>query len=181
LRCWSDASRRLELERDLALVDVDVEAVGPVPSSVSVDRKARTTMRKIALALSVLALVAAGCGGDDEEEPAESTPAPAETGTPSEGGGGSTVSVAADPSGQLAFEPTTLTATAGEVTIDFTNEASVPHDVVVERDGEDLGETEQITGSSTTTTIDLQAGEYTFYCSVPGHRDAGMEGTLTVE
>jgi plastocyanin len=141
------------------------------------------TMRKIALALSVLALVAAGCGGDDDEEPAESTPAPAATETPSEGGGGggSTVSVAADPGGQLAYEPTTLTATAGEVTIDFTNEASVPHDVVVEQGGEDLGETEQITESSTTTTVELQAGEYTFYCSVPGHREAGMEGTLTVE
>jgi plastocyanin len=139
-------------------------------------------MRKIALALSVLALAAAGCGGDDEEEPAESTPAPAETATPEGGGGGgSTVSVAADPSGQLAYEPTTLTATAGEVTIEFTNEASIPHDVVVERDGEDLGETEQITDSSTSTSVELQAGEYTYYCSVPGHREAGMEGTLTVE
>jgi plastocyanin len=139
-------------------------------------------MRKIALALSVLALAAAGCGGDDEEEPAESTPAPAETATPEGGGGGgSTVSVAADPAGQLAYEPTTLTATAGEVTIEFTNEASVPHDVVVERDGEDLGETEQITDSSTSTSVELQAGEYTYYCSVPGHREAGMEGTLTVE
>jgi plastocyanin len=138
-------------------------------------------MRMIALALSTLALVAAGCG-DDDEEPAESTPAPAETTTPSGGGGGgSTVSVAADPSGRLAYEPTTLTATAGEVTIEFTNEASLPHDVVVEQDGEDLGETERITESSTSTTVDLQAGEYTFYCSVPGHRDAGMEGTLTVE
>jgi plastocyanin len=137
-------------------------------------------MRKIALALSVLALVGAGCGGDDEES-AESTPAPADTSTPSAGGGGSSVSVAADPSGALAYEPTTLTAAAGEVTIEFANESSVPHDVVVERDGEDVGETEQITGSTTSASVDLQAGEYTFYCSVAGHREAGMEGTLTVE
>jgi plastocyanin len=141
-------------------------------------------MRKIALALAVLALVAAGCGGDDDDGGgAESTPAPTQTEAPSGGGGGggSTVSVAADPSGQLAYEPTSLSAEAGEVTIEFTNEASVPHDVVVERDGEDLGETEEITESSTSATVELQPGEYTFYCSVPGHRDAGMEGTLTVE
>jgi plastocyanin len=140
-------------------------------------------MRKIALALSVLALVAAGCGGDDDEGGAESTPAPTETQEAGGGGGGggSSVSVAADPSGQLAYEPTSLSAQAGEVTIEFTNESSVPHDVVVERDGEDLGETEQITESTATTSVELQAGEYTYYCSVPGHREAGMEGTLTVE
>jgi plastocyanin len=140
-------------------------------------------MRTIALALSVLALVAAGCGGDDDEGGAEATPTPTETATQEAGGGGggSSVSVAADPSGQLAYEPTSLTASAGEVTIEFTNESSVPHDVVVERDGEDLGETEQITDSTASTSVELQPGEYTYYCSVPGHREAGMEGTLTVD
>ena len=65
------------------------------------------------------------------------------------------------------------------MTIDFTNMSSLPHDVTIEGNGASGG-TDVITGSSTSTTIDLQPGTYTFFCSVDGHRDAGMEGTLTV-
>jgi plastocyanin len=140
-------------------------------------------MRTIALALSVLALAAAGCGGDDNDtaDTAPAPAAPAETATPEPDGGGSTVTVAADPSGALAYEQTTLQAKAGKVTIDFANNSQVPHDVVVQQGDEDLGATDQITGSTTKTTVDFKAGTYTFYCSVPGHLAAGMKGTLTVE
>jgi plastocyanin len=155
-------------------------------------------MRKIAIALAALSLVVAGCGGDDEAT-AGSNPAPAppadqsgsepetdgsqDTATPDAGDDGatSTVKVAADPNGGLTFEPTELTAKAGSVTIDFTNGSQVPHDVVVQKGDEDLGRTDMITDSESDAQLDLAAGSYTFYCSVPGHLEAGMKGTLTVE
>jgi plastocyanin len=157
-------------------------------------------MRKIAIALAALSLVVAGCGGDDEAT-AGSNPTPAppanqsgsepetdgsqETATPDADGGGdgapATVKVVADPNGGLTFDPTELTAKAGSVTIDFTNGSQVPHDVVVQKGDEDLGRTDMITDSETEAQLDLAAGSYTFYCSVPGHLEAGMKGTLTVE
>ncbi|HTE61736.1 MAG TPA: plastocyanin/azurin family copper-binding protein [Solirubrobacteraceae bacterium] len=142
-------------------------------------------MRKIAIALAALSLVVAGCGGDDEDT-AASNPAPAppanQSGSePETDAATSTVNVAADPNGGLTFEPTELTAKAGSVTLDFTNGSQVPHDVVVQKGDEDLGRTEVITDSETEAQLDLAAGSYTYYCSVPGHLEAGMKGTLTVE
>ena len=73
-----------------------------------------------------------------------------------------------------------LTAAAGEVTIEFTNDSGIPHNVEVEGNGvEEVSET--ITEGSTSLTLTLEPGEYEFYCAVPGHREGGMEGTLTVE
>lgn len=115
-------------------------------------QKGRGSIRKFAIAQSALALAlaAAGCGGDDDDDAstADSSADPAPTVTP-EAGAGWTVDVAADPSGELAYEPTELTANAGSVTIGFANETQVPHDVVVQKDGEDVGATEQITASTT--------------------------------
>ena len=66
------------------------------------------------------------------------------------------------------------------LSIDFTNMSSLPHDVRIEGNGASGG-TDQITNSSTSATVDLEPGTYTFFCSVDGHRAAGMEGTLTVK
>ena len=148
-------------------------------------------MRKLVLVLAVLALAAVGiaaCGGGDDDdgggETAATTEEPADAeGTPETGGaGGSQVELAANPSGALAYEQSSLDAKATEVTIDFTNEASVAHNVRVEdADGNDLGGTEIFAQGEESATLDLESGEYTFFCSVPGHREAGMVGTLTVE
>ena len=90
--------------------------------------------------------------------------------------------IEADPGGNLAFTTDEASAQAGKVTVNFTNPSAVPHDVRIEGSGgEDAGGTEVITESSKSATVNLKPGEYTFYCSVPGHRQAGMEGTLTVE
>ena len=99
------------------------------------------------------------------------------------GGGGSTVKISADPSGQLAFQQKAVTAPkAGPVTIDFTNDSPLGHDVhVADSSGKDLGGTNVITGASTSATVNLKPGKYTFFCSVPGHEAAGMKGTLTVK
>src|SRR5262245_27139632 len=133
----------------------------------------RALLLLLVLAASVLALSA--CGGGSES----SSTTPAATGGGGGGGGGSTVNISADPSGALKYEQTDVSATAGTITINFTNMSSLPHDVTIEGNGASGG-TDQITNSSTSTTVDLQPGTYTFFCSVGGHRAAGMEGTLTV-
>jgi plastocyanin len=105
------------------------------------------------------------------------------TSTGTTGGGGATVKISADPSGQLAFQQSSVTASkAGPVTIDFTNQSPVGHDVhVADPSGKDLGGTDIISGTSTSATVNLKPGKYTFFCSVPGHEQAGMKGTLTVK
>ncbi len=142
-------------------------------------------MRKLFALLAVFALVPfalAACGGDED--------------TGDAGGGGATVSVEADPGGQLAYVQKSLSGSAGENTFEFDNQSSTGHDFCIEEGGEtassgeatmvthtlnDLGCTDVITGETTTLTENLDAGEYSFYCSVTGHREAGMEGTLTVK
>ena len=126
----------------------------------------------LVLAASVFALSACGGGGSSSS----TTPASTNGGG---GGGGSTVNITADPSGALKYEETDVSATAGSITIDFTNMSSLPHDVTIEGNGAS-GATDTITDSTTSTTVDLEPGTYTFFCSVDGHRAAGMEGTLTV-
>ena len=107
------------------------------------------------------------------------SPAPGETGAPP--GGGATLEVSADPGGELAYEQRSLTAQAGRIQIDFVNRSPVPHDVRIEGPGgRQLGGTRRITNSQTTANVTLQPGRYTFYGSVPGHRQAGMQGALTV-
>jgi plastocyanin len=132
----------------------------------------------LVLVVSVLALAACG-GGSSSSTSASTTPPAGNTGSGG-GGGGSTVKVAADPSGGLKYDQTKLTASSGSVTIDFTNTSSVPHNVTIEGNGVDEG-TDTITGSTTSKTIDLKPGTYTFFCSVDSHRQAGMEGTLVVK
>ena len=130
------------------------------------------------------ALALAACGGsDDTSTSAATTATSAETTTGgSSGGGGETVDFEADPSGQLAYTQTDVTAKPGNATIAFDNQSSLQHDVVIEDEsGNEVAKTDIITGSNTTTTADLKAGKYTFFCSVDGHRAAGMEGTLTVK
>jgi uncharacterized cupredoxin-like copper-binding protein len=136
-------------------------------------------MRKLVLVLSSLALATAGlaaCGGDDDEEGAATAPAT------NGGGGGGTVSVSADPGGELAFEESSLEAPAGSATFNFDNPADITHDFCIEGSGgQDFGCTDQIAASSSQLTANLEPGNYTFYCSVDGHREAGMEGELTVK
>jgi plastocyanin len=139
-------------------------------------------------ALAVVAVLAvAGCGDDDEGDSASTTPAaPATTGTttqttPSEGAKAQDLKISADPGGQLKFDKSSLTAEAGEVKITMDNPSSVPHAVGVKGSGVDEdGETVQQGGVST-VSANLKAGEYEFYCPVPGHEEAGMKGTLTVK
>jgi plastocyanin len=91
---------------------------------------------------------------------------------------GGVLSIAADPGGQLAYVSTKATASAGPLTVRSPNESSTPHDIVI--DGK--GEGKQVSGGGTSEfKATFTPGTYTYYCSVPGHRQAGMQGTLTVK
>ena len=92
-----------------------------------------------------------------------------------------TLEFSAPADGSLKFDQADATAKAGTVTVDFANPSSVPHAVEIEGNGVEE-ETETVTGGDAPPiTVDLKPGTYTFYCPVAGHREAGMEGTLTVE
>jgi len=92
------------------------------------------------------------------------------------------LSLEANAEGRLNYNTTSLTAKAGKVSIDFTNMASEGHNVTVESaSGAKVGATPTFQGGSKTLSLNLKPGTYKFFCSVPGHRMAGMEGTLTVK
>ena len=143
----------------------------------------------LVVALAALALVAAGCGGDDNNDnsggsSSSSSDSSGAAGNGSDtteagGGGAQTLKLAADPGGALKFDKTALSAKPGKVTVVMDNESSVPHAVEVEGKGVEE-ETKTVTGGTADVTVDVKAGKYEFYCPVDGHRQAGMEGTLTV-
>jgi mono/diheme cytochrome c family protein len=90
------------------------------------------------------------------------------------------LSIAADPGGQLAYVTKTATATAGKITIQMPNKSGIQHDLTIEGNGTKFA-TPIISNGVAKATGTLKPGKYVFYCSVPGHRQAGMQGTLTVK
>jgi plastocyanin len=141
----------------------------------------------LVLALASVALVACGSSSSSSS----STTATATTsesgaaaggGEKAGGGGSQALKVEADPNGQLAYTQKTLSAKTGNVTVDFSNPQALSHDVAIEdSSGKIAGQTELVAEGSTSTAVNLKPGTYHYFCTVPGHREAGMEGTLTVK
>ncbi len=136
-------------------------------------------MRTFALIALVLSLTVplAACGGDDDSG---SDGGGGGGGAASGGGGGETLDIAADPGGALKFDKSSLTAKAGKVTIVMDNPSDLPHAVEIEGNGVEVEGKTVMKGGVSEASADLKAGEYEFYCPVDGHKQAGMEGTLTV-
>ena len=136
----------------------------------------------VALALALFGLAACGDDEDDEDTTAADTTTQATTETTAGGGGGATLDISTAPDAGLAYDQTELSTTAGSVTVNYDNQSATSHDVVIEDEsGSDVGKTDLVSESETSTTVDLQPGTYTFYCDVAGHREGGMEGTITVK
>ncbi len=105
--------------------------------------------------------------------------APEQESEPVDGG---SIALTSPAPGDLVYDTDVLEAEAGEVVITYTNPSEVPHNVAIEDGGETLIQSETVTGGdSADAAAELEPGEYVFYCSIPGHRESGMEGDLTVK
>ena len=139
-------------------------------------------MRRTLIALALTGAIFAGCGGDDDEPESAATPAASAVEDAAEDAADAVegaVAVASPQSGALEFDPAELEADAGKVTIVYANPSSTPHAFAI--DGVDGAVSETVTeGAAPPLEVDLEPGEYEFYCPVGGHRAAGMVGTLTV-
>ena len=153
-------------------------------------RRGRTRGATALLALALGLLTA--CGDDEPDADAASTStsesstssssssSPAPSSTSEAPPAGQTQTLAVD-SVDFSFELPQDTLSAGTYEITLTNTGSATHDLVVERDGEDVGESEQIgPGETSTFEVTLEEGDYVFYCSVGNHRQMGMEVPVTV-
>jgi plastocyanin len=114
-------------------------------------------------------------GEEEEEEEEEAAKL-----KPGAQGAATTLQLSASPT-KIAFDTTTLSAQAGKVTIDFSNPSALEHDVAIEQNGKQIAISETIAKGKTSVSAELEPGTYTFLCTVPGHAEAGMEGTLTIE
>jgi plastocyanin len=135
-------------------------------------------------ASAAVLLAVAGCGSTT---PA-ATSTTATTATTAQSGGTAVekagkLALEANPSGELAYTTKTAVATAGQVTISMKNMSGVMHDVAIQAgtSGPVLGHTEFQSDGTASFTVKLKPGTYTFFCQAPGHRAAGMYGTLTVK
>jgi plastocyanin len=156
------------------------------------------TSGSAAKAPAASAPAASATSSEQSSTPAASTPAPstsaqsttttaprATTGTPappsSPAATASTaLNLATNSGGQLSYDAKQLSAKAGKVTITLSNASPLEHNVTIAQGSTVLGATPTFLGGSKSVTLTLKPGTYTFYCSVPGHRQAGMEGTLSV-
>jgi plastocyanin len=139
-----------------------------------------TGERTVIAITAVLVLAALSTAVITSSPPAKARPAaPAAARTSEAPRAQSKLKLAADPTGLLSYNTKQLSAKAGAVTIEMTNMSPLEHNVTVAQGSSVLGATPTFKGTRS-LTLSLKPGTYTFYCSVPGHRQAGMEGTLSV-
>jgi uncharacterized cupredoxin-like copper-binding protein len=128
--------------------------------------------------LAVAVALLAGCGGSSSNS--SQTAAATATATPA--AKGEVVHLSADPGGALRFTQSSLHAKAGTVTLVMKNPSSagMQHGIAIEGNGVNSAGQNVDPGGTSSVTATLKKGTYTFFCPVPGHRQAGMVGKLTV-
>jgi plastocyanin len=117
---------------------------------------------------------------DESKEAPVSKKTPAPKPEASSKGPGGTLQLAASESA-LAFDKTSLTSKPGKVTIDFDNPSALEHNVAIEQNGKEIAVSETLAKGKTSVSAELAPGTYTYLCTIPGHAEAGMEGTLVVK
>jgi plastocyanin len=92
------------------------------------------------------------------------------------------IKIEANPTGLLKYTESSIHAKPGSETVSFTNNSPIEHDVVIATASPEkvVGQTPIFVKGTHTFKVTLPAGTYVYYCSVPGHREAGMEGKLTI-
>ena len=134
----------------------------------------------LVVAALVAAFALAACGDDDDDDTSAAAETTAETTTEAQepSGGGETIPIAES---DYKLDPADVTAKAGEITFELTNDGEAPHNLEVEGNGvEEVSDTINA-GQSTDFTVSLEAGTYEIYCAIDGHKELGMEGELTVD
>jgi len=117
-------------------------------------------------------------GGEDQGALAQIGAAEAKGTAKAKGG---RVEIPADPGGALAYTFAAAEAPPGQLEVDSPNESSVDHNIAIGGGGVNEAGPVVSDGGVSKVSVNLKAGEYQFFCTVPGHREAGMEGKLTVK
>jgi len=94
---------------------------------------------------------------------------------------GGKLEITSDPNGQLKYLASAAEATPGALVLTSKNDSAVPHNIALKGGGFDIKGAVVQGGGTSKINVSVKKGEYTFYCSVPGHEQAGMKGTLTVK
>jgi plastocyanin len=138
-------------------------------------RRARLVMLTSAVLVAAAITTAVVTAG--EESPTEAAAArPTGSAAPT-----SALNLSADPTGKLAYDKKQATVRPGRVAVRLVNNSSLPHNITIAQGAKVIAATKTVTGGDATTTANLPAGNYVFYCSVDEHRAGGMHGTLTVK
>lgn len=136
------------------------------------------------IAIAAIPVALAACGSDDStstsasSETTSSTAASTDSSTTASSGGGQTVKIGES---EYKLDPSDATLKAGSVTLDVTNDGTITHNLQIEGNGVEETTDSLAPGDTGELTVDLKPGSYEMYCTIDGHKDLGMEGTVTVQ